>query len=173
MLMAGPASTRIVPPHAEFLATSRSSGSAAEQAAHLAELALLCERATAGSPGLDCDVYEALGFVVRRRPGGKAAKGGILRQGTTWKSVGRITSDTAATLSVLAELMPDAPWSLAHEPFEANVFRAEVAGERTVAASAALALTAAMLRAYGRIANNRVRAVKLGPAGRAGGAPTG
>lgn len=125
-----------------------------EREARLADLAAQCE--SAGAPGreLDCAVYEALGFVVRRKPTGlrsqRTPHGGIYLQGVTWKAVGRITVETNVAIDILARIFPDASWSLAHEPTQPVAYRAVVEGHLGAAPTPALALTAALLRATGQ-----------------------
>lgn len=123
----------------------------ADREARLARLAARCEAADAIGRDLDCEIYEALGFVVRRKPTSmrthRTPHGGIFLQGVTWKAVGRITVETSVVIDILGRTFPDLTWRLGHDPAGTVAFVATVEGESAAAPTPALALTAALLRA--------------------------
>jgi hypothetical protein len=147
-------------PANRLAAASRQDASASrlspgERAIHLEELASRIERSESADRGIDVDIYEALGFVVRRKlahhTSRRSPAGGIYQQGTQWRSVGRISSDVSVAVEIVERLYPRVGWSL---HFDADrtpeSFRATVADSEGLAADAARALCAAILRAAAR-----------------------
>lgn len=126
----------------------------ADQRDHLLALAQRCE--TTGRPdrNLDADIYEALGFTVRRKPAGPLAPrtppGGIYQQGSLWKAIGRISAEIDVAVAVIRQKAPDWPWSLQSAAAEQQTYEALVAGCSGQGALASLALCAALLKAFAR-----------------------
>ncbi|TAJ31697.1 hypothetical protein [Bosea sp. (in: a-proteobacteria)] len=125
------------------------------EARHLLMLASRCEASQRPDRELDADIYEALGFTVRRKPTRFASKrtpaGGIYQQGNFWKTLGAVSADIDVAVSLLREKAPDWSWSLQclvreeSLPFQALV--AECSGQGVMGS---LALCAAMLRALAK-----------------------
>ncbi|MCU4180457.1 hypothetical protein [Bosea sp. BH3] len=104
---------------------------------------------------LDADIYEALGYTVRRKPTRLATRrtpaGGIYQHGGFWKTLGAVSADIDVAISLLRHRAPGWSWSLqclAGE--EAMAFQALVAECSGQGAMGSLALCAAMLRALAR-----------------------
>jgi hypothetical protein len=121
----------------------------------LLALAQRCEGSQKPDRGLDADIYEALGYTVRRKPTNlvsrRAPVGGIYRQGALWKTLGTVSADIDVAVDVLRQKAPEWNWSLqclAAE--ESAAFQAIVAECSGNAAMGSLALCAAMLRAFAR-----------------------
>ena len=122
---------------------------------HLLMLASRCEASQRPDRELDADIYEALGFTVRRKPTRFASRrtpaGGIYQQGNFWKTLGAVSADIDVAVSLLRERAPGWSWSLqclvGEEalPFQALV--AECSGQGVMGS---LALCAAMLRALAK-----------------------
>jgi len=122
---------------------------------HLLTLAARCEASSKPDRALDADIYEALGYTVRRKPTRLATRrtpaGGIYQQGSFWKTLGAVSADIDVAISLLRQKAPDWNWSLqclAGE--EAMAFQALVAECSGQGAMGSLALCAAMLRALAR-----------------------
>jgi hypothetical protein len=126
----------------------------AERREHLLQLAQRCE--TAGRPdrSLDADIYEALGFTVRRKPASPIAPrtppGGIYQQGSLWKAIGRVSAEIDVAVGIIRQKAPDWQWSLQSVASEEQAFEALVAGCSGHGALASLALCAALLKAFAR-----------------------
>jgi hypothetical protein len=120
---------------------------------HLLALAERCEASSKPDRMLDADIYEALGFTVRRKPKHLVTKrtpaGGIYQQGSLWKALGTVSADIDVAVSLLKQKAPGWSWSLQcmvgedSAAFQALV--AECSGNGVVGS---LALCAAMLRAF-------------------------
>ena len=135
-----------IPPHIEV---------AMHGPEHLLALADRCE--TTGKPdrALDADIYEALGFTVRRKPKHLVSRrtpvGGIYQQGTLWKALGTVSSNIDVAVGLLRQKAPDWRWSLqSMASDDGAAFQALVAECSASSAIGALALCAAMLRAFAR-----------------------
>ena len=117
----------------------------------LLALADRCEKAERPDRELDAEIYEALGFTVRRKPLHPASRrtppGGIYLQGALWKTIGRISSEIDVAVSVLRQKAPEWNWSLQSVIAEGEAFEAFVAGCSGHGALGSLALCAALLRA--------------------------
>lgn len=121
----------------------------------LLALADRCESIDKPDRALDADIYEALGYTVRRKPSHlvnrRTPAGGIYQQGPLWKALGSVSANIDVAVGLLRQKAPGWSWSVqcvAHEDaaaFQALV--AECSGNGTVGA---LALCAAMLRAFAR-----------------------
>lgn len=124
----------------------------AERREKLLALAEQCE--TAGRPdrNLDTEIYEALGYTVRRKPtllaGPRTPPGGIYQQGALWKAIGKISAEIDVAVGVLRQKAPDWNWSLHSIVAEEQTFEALVAGSSGHGALASLALCAALLKAF-------------------------
>lgn len=122
---------------------------------HLLALANRCETSSKPDRTLDADIYEALGFTVRRKPthlvSRRAPAGGIYQQGSLWKALGNVSADIDVAVSLLRQKAPEWSWSLqclAGEDSAAfHALVAECSGNGVVGS---LALCAAMLRAFAR-----------------------
>lgn len=121
----------------------------------LLELARRCE--TVGKPdrNLDADIYEALGFAVRRKPAHlvsrRAPAGGIYQQGSLWKALGTVSANIDVAVGLLRQKAPDWNWSLQCLMGDDQIaFQALVAESSGNGALGSLALCAAMLRAFAR-----------------------
>jgi hypothetical protein len=120
---------------------------------HLLALAERCEMAQKPDRALDADIYEALGFTVRRKPANlvnrRAPAGGIYQQGSLWKTLGTVTGDIEVAVGLLRQRAPDWNWSLqcmiGQDSAAFQAFVAECSGN---GAAGSLALCAAMLRAF-------------------------
>ncbi|MFN3672902.1 MAG: hypothetical protein ACK4VM_13440 [Bosea sp. (in: a-proteobacteria)] len=121
------------------------------------DLAALCEAAALPGRALDLEIFDALGYAVRRKPrhgADKAPAGGLYQDGAAWKPIGRISADPGVAVAMLAELYPNLSWRLECERRDgASRFLACVGEHGGAAGSPALALCAAMLRAH----RNRAR----------------
>lgn len=122
---------------------------------HLLALAARCE--TIGKPdrALDADIYEALGYTVRRKPkhlvNRRTPAGGIYQQGSLWKALGTVSANIDVAVGLLRQKAPDWRWSLQCAAGEDSAaFQALVAECSASGAVGALALCAAMLRAFAR-----------------------
>jgi hypothetical protein len=126
----------------------------AEQRDHLLALARRCESTGRPDRNLDADIYEALGFTVRRKPthlvGPRTPPGGIYQQGALWKAIGKISAEIDVAVSVIREKSPDWNWSLQSVATEQQAYEALVAGCSGHGALASLALCAALLKAFAR-----------------------
>lgn len=124
----------------------------ADQREQLLALAQRCE--TTGRPdrNLDAEIYEALGFTVRRKPthliGRPTAPGGIYQHGSLWKAIGRISAEIDVAVGVLRQKAPNWNWSLHSGLAGDDAFEALVAGFSGQGALASLALCAALLKAF-------------------------
>jgi hypothetical protein len=119
----------------------------------LIALAERCEAASKPDRALDADIYEALGYTVRRKPATlvsrRAPPGGIYQKGSLWKTLGMVSGDIEATVEVLREKAPGWNWSLqCLIGEETAAFQALVAECSGNAVMGSLALCAAMLRAF-------------------------
>lgn len=124
-----------------------------ERPDYLLALAQRCE--TTGKPdrALDADIYEALGFTVRRKPAHlvnrRTPAGGIYQQGALWKALGSVSANIDVAVGLLRQKAPGWSWSvqcIAGE--DSAAFQALVAECSGNGAVGALALCAAMLRAF-------------------------
>lgn len=122
---------------------------------HLLALAERCETAEKPGRALDADIYEALGFTVRRKPshlvGRRTPMGGIYQQGSLWKALGLVSANIDVAINLLRQKAPEWSWSLqclAEE--DSAAFQALVAECSGNAMLGSLALCAAMLRALAR-----------------------
>ncbi|OJV06385.1 MAG: hypothetical protein BGO20_12100 [Bosea sp. 67-29] len=121
----------------------------------LLALAQRCEASSKPNRELDADIYEALGFTVRRKPARLSTRrtpaGGIYQQGNFWKSLGAVSADIDVAVSLLREKAPGWSWSLqclaSDEPLAFQALVAECSGQGVMGS---LALCAAMLRALAR-----------------------
>lgn len=121
----------------------------------LLALAERCEAARKPDRALDADIYEALGFTVRRKPTNlvsrRAPVGGIYQQGSLWKALGTVSGDIEVAVGLLRQRAPDWGWSLQCMIGEDNAaFQALVAECSGNGVVGSLALCAAMLRAFAR-----------------------
>lgn len=128
-------------------------GPAPQAAERLLALADRCEASGKPDRALDADIYEALGFTVRRKPkhlvNRRSPAGGIYLQGSFWKALGTVTGNIDVAAGLLRQKAPDWRWSLQCIAGEdAAVFQALVAECSASGALGALALCAAMLRAF-------------------------
>ncbi len=122
---------------------------------HLLTLAERCESSTKPNRELDADIYEALGFTVRRKPTRLATRrtpaGGIYQRGGFWKALGAVSGDIDVAVSLLRERAPDLSWSLQclvnQDSLAFQALVAECSGQGVMGS---LALCAAMLRALAR-----------------------
>ena len=122
---------------------------------HLLALAERCEASSKPNRELDADIYEALGFTVRRKPTRLATRrtpaGGIYQRGSFWKSLGAVSADIDVAVSLLREKAPGWNWSLqclaADDTLAFQALVAECSGHGVMGS---LALCAAMLRALAR-----------------------
>lgn len=118
-------------------------------------LAQRCEGSQKPDRALDADIYEALGYTVRRKPTNlvsrRAPAGGIYQQGALWKTLGTVSADIDVAVDMLRQKAPEWNWSLQCLAAEESVaFQAVVADCSGNAAMGSLALCAAMLRAFAR-----------------------
>lgn len=119
----------------------------------LLSLAERCEASEKPDRELDAEIYEALGFTVRRKPARLVSKrtpaGGIYQQGNFWKTLGTVSADIDVAVSLLREKAPGWNWSLqclvSEEALLFQALVAECSGQGVVGS---LALCAAMLRAF-------------------------
>lgn len=120
----------------------------------LLALADRCEKTERPDRELDAEIYEALGFTVRRKPLHPASRrtppGGIYLQGALWKTIGRVSAEIDVAASVLRQKAPEWNWSLQSVIAEGEAFEALVAGCSGQGALGSLALCAAFLRALAR-----------------------
>jgi hypothetical protein len=119
----------------------------------LIALAERCEAAHKPDRALDADIYEALGYTVRRKPATlvsrRAPPGGIYQKGSLWKTLGMVSGDLEVAVELLREKAPGWNWSLqCLIGEESAAFQALVAECSGNAAVGSLALCAAMLRAF-------------------------
>ena len=126
-----------------------------DQTERLLNLAERCEIARKPDRTLDADIYEALGYTVRRKPANlvsrRAPAGGIYQQGSLWKTLGAISADIDIAVGMLRQKAPEWGWSLRCLTSEEQaVFQAVVAECSASAGMGSLALCAAMLRAFAR-----------------------
>ncbi|PZO00948.1 MAG: hypothetical protein DCF30_08480 [Hyphomicrobiales bacterium] len=122
---------------------------------NLLALADRCEATGKPDRALDADIYEALGFTVRRKPSHlvsrRAPPGGIYQQGSLWKTLGPVSANIDVAVNLLRQKAPDWRWSLQCMAAEESVtFQALVAECSASGSLGALALCAAMLRAFAR-----------------------
>lgn len=120
---------------------------------NLLALADRCEAIGKPDRALDADIYEALGFTVRRKPrhliNRRTPAGGIYQQGALWKALGSVSANIDVAVGLLRQKAPGWSWSVQcvvgedAAAFQALV--AECSGNGTVGA---LAFCAAMLRAF-------------------------
>jgi hypothetical protein len=120
---------------------------------HLLALAERCETSSKPDRMLDADIYEALGFTVRRKPkhlvSRRAPAGGIYQQGALWKALGTVSADIDVAVSLLKQKAPGWSWSLQCMVGEdSSAFQALVAECSGNGVVGSLALCAAMLRAF-------------------------
>lgn len=121
----------------------------------LLELAERCETIRKPDRALDADIYEALGFAVRRKPAHlvsrRAPVGGIYQQGSLWKALGTVSANIDVAVGLLRQKAPDWNWSIQCLIGEDTAaFQALVAECSGNGALGSLALCAAMLRAFAR-----------------------
>ena len=121
----------------------------------LLALADRCEAARKPDRGLDADIYEALGFNVRRKPshlvGRRTPPGGIYQEGSLWKTLGSASANIDVAVGLLRQKAPDWRWSLQSLAGEdAGTFQALVAECQASGTIGALAICAALLRALAR-----------------------
>jgi hypothetical protein len=121
----------------------------------LLSLAARCEASRKPDRELDADIYEALGFVVRRKPARlvnrRTPAGGIYQNGSFWKTLGTVSADIDIAVSLLRQKAPGWSWSLQCLANEENLaFQALVADCSGQGVVGSLALCAAMLRALAR-----------------------
>ncbi len=119
----------------------------------LLELAQRCENARKPDRALDADIYEALGFNVRRKPAHlvsrRAPAGGIYQQGSLWKALGTVSANIDVAVGLLRQKAPEWNWSIQCLIGENNAaFQALVAECSGSGVIGSLALCAAMLRAF-------------------------
>lgn len=122
---------------------------------HLLTLAARCEASGKPDRALDADIYEALGYTVRRKPTRLATRrtpaGGIYQHGSFWKTLGAVSADIDVAVSLLRQKAPGWSWSLqCLVGDEATAFQALVADCSGQGMMGSLALCAAMLRALAR-----------------------
>lgn len=125
------------------------------QSDHLLRLARRCEASERPDRELDAEIYEALGYTVRRKPARLVSKrtpaGVIYQQGNVWKTLGAVSADIDVALSLLREKAPGWGWSLRYLVNEESLsFQALVADCSGQGVAGSLALCAAMLRALAR-----------------------
>ena len=126
-----------------------------DKSANLLALAERCETAQKPDRALDADIYEALGYTVRRKPthlvSRRAPAGGIYQQGALWKALGLVSGDIDVAVGILRQKAPGWNWSLQCLIGEdAAAFQAMVAECSGNAVIGSLALCAAMLRAFAK-----------------------
>jgi hypothetical protein len=125
--------------------------SSVERQDELLALAERCEAAARPDRDLDVDIYEALGFTVRRKPthllGPRTPPGGIYQHGSLWKAIGRISAEIDVAVGIIRQKAPDWHWSLQSVATEEQAYEALVAGCSGHGALASLALCAALLKA--------------------------
>ena len=122
---------------------------------HLLALADRCEATDKPDRTLDADIYEALGYTVRRKPshlvGRGTPPGGLYQEGPNWKTLGSVSANLDVAVGLLRQKAPEWRWSvqsLATEDTAAfQAFVAECSASGTIGA---LTLCAAMLRAFAR-----------------------
>ena len=119
----------------------------------LLTLAERCESSQRPDRALDADIYEALGFTVRRKPAHLVERGnpagGIYQRGNLWKTLGSVSADIDVAVSLLQEKAPGWSWSLQCMVGEDSAaFQALVADCSGSGVAGSLALCAAMLRAF-------------------------
>ena len=120
---------------------------------NLLALADRCEATSKPDRALDADIYEALGFTVRRKPrhlvGRRTPPGGIYQQGALWKALGTVSGNIDVAVGLLRQKAPGWSWSVqcvvADDSAAFQALVAECSGNGAVGA---LALCAAMLRAF-------------------------
>ncbi len=130
----------------------------------LLALAERCEKAERGSRDLDADIYEALGFEVKRTPrlsenrwGGKRyGRSWAFLRGSRWEAMRSYSTSLDAALALTGK---DTFWRLGNDgegpdvaAFKATITSGDgptLAFHDAVAATPALALCAAALRARG------------------------
>ncbi|KRE12466.1 hypothetical protein ASE66_18160 [Bosea sp. Root483D1] len=126
----------------------------ADQHDQLLALARRCESTGRPDRNLDADIYEALGFTVRRKPahliGPRTPPGGIYQQGSLWKAIGKISAEIDVAVNVIRQKAPEWNWSLQSVASEEQTYEALVAGCSGHGALASLALCAALLKAFAR-----------------------
>lgn len=120
---------------------------------NLLALAARCEAIGKPDRALDADIYEALGFTVRRKPrhliNRRTPAGGIYQQGALWKALGCVSANIDVAVGLLRQKAPGWSWSVQCVVGEdAAAFQALVAECSGNGAVGALALCAAMLRAF-------------------------
>lgn len=121
----------------------------------LLTLADRCEASSKPDRELDADIYEALGFVVRRKPARLVTRrtpaGGIYQHGSFWKTLGTVSADIDIAVSLLRQKAPGWSWSLQCLAGEDSfAFQALVADCSGQGVAGSLALCAAMLRALAK-----------------------
>ncbi|WP_336814241.1 hypothetical protein [Bosea sp. MMO-172] len=121
----------------------------------LLALAARCEASSKPNRELDADIYEALGYVVRRKPAQlvnrRTPAGGIYQHGSFWKTLGTVSADIDIAVSLLRQKAPGWSWSLQCLASEETLaFQALVADCSGQGVMGSLALCAAMLRALAR-----------------------
>ena len=121
----------------------------------LLTLAARCETSSKPDRELDADIYEALGYTVRRKPTRLATRrtpaGGIYQHGSLWKTLGAVSADIEVAASLLRQKAPGWSWSLqCLVGDDATAFQALVADCSGQGMMGSLALCAAMLRAFAR-----------------------
>jgi hypothetical protein len=126
-----------------------------DKSANLLALAERCETAQKPDRALDADIYEALGYTVRRKPthlvSRRAPAGGIYQQGALWKALGLVSGDIDVAVGILRQKAPGWNWSLQCLIGEdAAAFQAIVAECSGNGVIGSLALCSAMLRAFAR-----------------------
>lgn len=122
---------------------------------HLLTLAARCETSSKPTRELDADIYEALGYIVRRKPTRLATRrtpaGGIYQHGSFWKTLGAVSADIDVAVSLLRQKAPSWSWSLqclaGDDPMAFQALVADCSGHGVMGS---LALCAAMLRALAR-----------------------
>lgn len=134
----------------------------------LLALAQRCETSPKPDRTLDAEIYEALGFTVRRKPASLVSKrtppGGIYQQGNFWKTIGTVSADIDVAVSLLREKAPGWNWSLQCLVGEESLaFQALVADCSGQGVAGSLALCAAMLRAFARSTAGEASSRKLDP----------
>lgn len=126
----------------------------------LLELARRCETVSKPDRNLDADIYEALGFAVRRKPAHlvsrRAPAGGIYQQGSLWKALGTVSANIDVAVGLLRQKAPDWNWSIQCLIGDNNAaFQALVAECSGNGALGSLAFCAAMLRAFAQSNSTR------------------
>ncbi|MDP3410963.1 hypothetical protein [Bosea sp. (in: a-proteobacteria)] len=121
----------------------------------LLALADRCETTAKPDRTLDADIYEALGYTVRRKPshlvGRRTPPGGLYQEGPLWKTLGSVSANIDVAIGLLRHKAPDWRWSvqsIVHD--ESAAFQALVAECSASGTIGALTLCAAMLRAFAR-----------------------